>query len=66
MSKRKAVVGLDVDLAKTHTFSAATLIQNQPSDSDTWSDIVLDLERALAAARRVADTLARAEDGAKR
>ncbi len=61
MAKKQMVVGLDADLARMHIFSAATLIQNQPPDSDTWGLIVHDLERALAAAQRIANHLAELE-----
>ena len=58
----KKVVGLNPDLARKFTFSAATLIQNEPTTADGWSAIVDDLEKALKYANLTADELARQEE----
>jgi len=59
----KKIVGLAYDRCKMHVFSAATLIQNDDATTtDTWDDIISDLERALSAAREVYEQLAIAED----
>lgn len=64
----KVVIGRHVDLARLHTFSAASLIQQEQNGgptvgkADTWTLIADDLEKAWKAATEVANQLAEAEE----
>jgi hypothetical protein len=61
----KFTKGLQVDLCRKFAFSAATLIQNEPTDSDTWRMVADDLERAAKYANEIVSSLAEQEDNAK-